>query len=185
MATKPLRDYIKRGPFDDIDTPFSATDYLIPSLVKAFGTPFKHHPIIWETAPPRRYDGKLAVRLRRYGFHVKAYPGVDYFGVGPGADINVLVTNPPFSLKEKWVKRTMELGLPWALLLPIAALGVRRTNLNIYLSKCQIILPPRRVDFTGRKSPWQYVAWFTHGFDLPGGQLIPVDDEGERIGLTT
>ncbi len=91
---------------------------------------------------------------------------------------DVIVTNPPFSLKEKWVARTMEFGKPWALLLPIGALGVRRSYLNVFLSECQIILPPKRIDFTGKKSPWQYCAWYTWGFNLPGGNLIPVDDDG-------
>lgn len=178
---KSLIDYIKRGPWDEIDTPDSATDYLIPSLVEAFGTPFKHYPVIWESAPPADKQSKLAKRLENYGYNVVSYPGLDFFEANATLEADVIVTNPPFSLKEKWVARTMEFGKPWALLLPITALGVRRSNLNVHLSNCQILLPPRRIDFTGQKSNWFFSAWFTWGFNLPGGNLIPVDDLGRRL----
>ncbi len=182
MATKPLKDYAARGPFDDIDTPWSATEYLIPSLHHLIDEPEYEMPVIWEAAPPLDRPSKLADHLIRKGFPVMSYPGEDFFSFEPDPPYQVLVTNPPFSIKEAWVQRTYALGrkndIPWALLMPIAALGVRRSRLNIMLSECQIILPPRRVDFTGKKSPWQYVAWYTWGFDLPGGNLIPVNDNG-------
>ena len=138
-------------------------------------------PVIWESAPPLDRPSKLADHLIRRGFRVRAYPGEDFFKKDfwySHKDFDVIVTNPPFSMKEQWVARTMEFGKPWALLLPIAALGVRRSNLNVYLSECQILLPPRRIDFTGKKAPWQYCAWYTWGLDLPGGNLIPIGDTG-------
>lgn len=176
MPVKPLLDYIARGPFDEIDTPFSATDYLIPALrFYLAGIP---DPVIWESAPPKIRISQLSARLRHHGFRV-IEPGVDFFTYSPAFHFDVMVTNPPFSLKERWVAQCMSFGRPWALLLPIAALGVRRSSLNIFLSECQVILPPRRVDFTGKKAPWQYVAWFCHGFpELTGSSLIPVDDNG-------
>ncbi len=178
MAIKVLIDYIKRGPFNDIDTPDSATDYLIPSL-QASDIP---DAVIWESAPPLDRSSKLQGRLTHHGYNVMSFPGIDYFQGAPDRhSFDVIVTNPPFSLKEKWVARTMEFNKPWALLLPIAALGVRRNDLNVHLSECQILLPPRRIDFTGKKAPWMYCAWFTWGFDLPYGNLIPVDDQGHAL----
>jgi hypothetical protein len=179
VATKPLKDYAARGPFDDIDTPFSATDYLIPSL-RRLDQQFYENLVIWESAIPRDRPSTLGQRLKRHGFTVLGRSR-DFFTVLPAFSYDIIVTNPPFSLKEKWVAHTMTFGKSWALLLPIAALGVRRSNLNVFLSECQVILPPRRIDFTGKLSPWQYVAWFTHGFNLPGGQIIPVDDQGNDV----
>ncbi len=181
MPTQPLLDYITRGPFDEIDTPFSATDYLIPAL-RSLSVDLSK-PVIWESAIPKDRPSKLGERLNEHGFTVLGRP-TDFFTVLPAFSYDVIVTNPPFSIKEKWVSRCMAfaraIDMPWALLLPIAALGVRRSKLNIYLSECQVILPPRRVDFTGKKAPWQYVAWFCHGFpELTGSSLIPVDDNGE------
>ena len=178
MPVRPLLDYIARGPFDEIDTPFSATDYLIPALKFYLeGIP---DPTIWETAMPKNRPSQLGLRLMSHGFSVVGRPR-DFFTATPAFHFDVMVTNPPFSLKERWVAKCMSWGTPWALLLPIAALGVRRSSLNIHLSECQVILPPRRVDFTGKKAPWQYVAWFCHGFPQltsSGSSLIPVDDNG-------
>ena len=189
MATKPLRDYIKRGPFDDIATPFSATDYLIPALNHL--TAYGRHPVIWESAPLRwdaanwtasqlrEKKSKLTERLEHHGFPVIEWRHASFFDIIPPDIYDVIVTNPPYSIKRQWVARTMSHSKPWALLLPIASLGVNKGGLNSMLSECQVVLPPRRVDFTGKGSPWQYVAWYTHGFDLPCGQLIPVNDDGE------
>jgi len=182
MATKPLKDYAKRGPFDDIDTPDSATRYLLPAL-RHLG-----EPIIWESAPPRDRTSTLVMTLRSYGFRTIEYRGEDYFGdeLRTRTHYDVQVTNPPYSLKQQWVARAMELGKPWALLLPITALGVRKGSLNIHLAKCQILLPPRRIDYTGKRSPWFYSAWYTYGFHLPTeSSLVPVDDDGcwDKLGL--
>lgn len=31
----------------------------------------------------------------------------------------------------------------------------------------QIVFPKKRIDFNGKKAPWFYCAWFTHGLNLP------------------
>ena len=175
MATKPLRDYAKRGAFDEIDTPASAVEYLIPTLKRYESS----YPLtIWESAPPPDRQSTLFDTLWDNDFRVTAFKGMDYFENSP-THYDMQVTNPPYSLKQQWVARAMELGKPWALLLPITALGVRKGGLNVHLSRCRVLLPPRRIDYTGKKAPWFFSAWFTYGIGHAG--LVPVDDEGRRV----
>lgn len=42
------------------------------------------------------------------------------------SDIDCIVSNPPFSLKDKVLKRLFELGKPFAMLMPITALGGKK-----------------------------------------------------------
>ncbi len=76
-----------------------------------------------------------------------------------------MVTNPPFSLKAKWLERANNLGKPYAILLPVTTLGAR--NCQLQLDGADVLFLPRRIDFTGGNSPWFAVAWFTKGLGLP------------------
>lgn len=121
----------ERKPADLYPTPVDGTESLIPAL-KAMkrpdGTPIKR---IWE---PACGDGRLARVLEWHGFEVIAtdlreYPG---FGVG-GLDflnddplekwgwdvgeIDAIVTNPPFSLAEEFIRRSLSITPNVAMLL--------------------------------------------------------------------
>jgi ABC-type antimicrobial peptide transport system permease subunit len=47
--------------------------------------------------------------------------GNDFFSYEPN-EWDILITNPPFSIKDKWIKRCYDLDKPWILLLPLTAL---------------------------------------------------------------
>ena len=152
----PMIEFMKRGPFDKIDTPAVALDPLLPHLPK--------NALIWESAPGKR---ALVERLREAGRDVTYYMGRDFFNYFPST-WDIQVTNPPFSIKHKWLERSEELRKPWALLLPVTTLGVGRCQ--PYLEGCEILFFPKRIDFTGKKAPWFAVAWFTKGLNI-GKQL--------------
>ena len=70
-------------------------------------------------------------------------------------------------VKDKFLERCYEIGKPFALLLPLTALeGIARQELYKKYG-LELILLPKRIDFTGKKAPWFAVAWFTYGFNLP------------------
>ena len=146
-----MQESSKRGIYDELYTPYEAVHYLIP---------FLPNKIIWESAPG---DGKLVNILKQKGYLV-VWSDQDYFEWKPEV-WDIQVTNPPFSIKAKWLKRANELGKPYAILLPITTLGAR--NCQLQLDDVELILLPHRIDFTGKKAPWFAVAWFTKGLKLP------------------
>lgn len=158
VATKryPMIEFMKRGPFDKIDTPAVALDPLLPYLPKEW--------TLWEIAPGA---GALKELLKSEGYSVIShrYPFPSFQGP-PIHD--AIVTNPPFSKKAQFLKHVEANGKPWALLLPVTTLGVGRCQ--PYLEGCEILFFPKRIDFTGGGAPWFAVAWFTKGLKI-GTQL--------------
>lgn len=148
----PLRDSV---PFDDLWTPENALDPLLRHL--------RRELVVWEATPGR---GHLVDFLRQRGYRV-ASENRDFFSWEPRT-WDVMVTNPPYSLKHKFLERAKQLAKPFALLLPVTTLGVRRCQ--CHLTGAEIIFLPKRVDFTGKGAPWFAVAWFTLGLRI-GRQL--------------
>ena len=137
---------------DDLDTPAEALIPLIPYLPKQ----------VWEPCPGR---GALTYALEKNNVNV-IETFTDFMETdGPASMCEAIVTNPPFSKKAKFISRCMELGKPWALLLPVTTLGVRACQKN--LINCQFLFLPRRIDFTGKRAPWFAVMWVCYGLGLP------------------
>ena len=145
MPIKAMQESSERGPYDELYTPEEAISYIIPYL---------KGKKIWESAP-----GKLNIVniLKKNGIKT-IWKDRDYFEWEP-PDYDIQVTNPPFSIKAKWLKRANELGKPYAILLHVTTLGSR--SCQSQLEESDILFLPRRIDFTGKKAPWFAVAWFT------------------------
>lgn len=84
----------------------------------------------------------------------------DFFECGPYEVFDGVVTNPPYSKKDKFIEHCYNLGKPFALLLPVTAIqGQRRGSLFIERG-ISLLVYNKRIDFTGKKSPTFGVAWF-------------------------
>lgn len=138
---------------DNLATPIEALRPLLPYLPQN----------IWECAEG---DGQLAKLLKAEGKEVYA-TSTDFLTSYPPKRIEAIVTNPPYSIKTKFLERAYETGLPFAFLMPITALeGIRRQELYSRHG-LQVLFLPKRIDFTGKKAPWFAVAWFTWKLNLP------------------
>lgn len=75
-------------------------------------------------------------------------------------DYDCIITNPPYSKKDKFIKKCYEIGKPFALLLPVSSLqGMYRGNM--FATKgIELLVLNKRIDFTGKKAPHFGVAWF-------------------------
>lgn len=155
------------GP-DDFQTEDYGTDVLAPYL-----PPGCH---VWECAAGQ---GRMAARLEHHGFRVTQSDiktGTDFldrlsFAPSP-RKWDVVVTNPPYSIKDDFLRRCLEAPQPFALLLPVTAIGeIERGRMWRQYGGIDVILPRRRILFTtpsGKSGGgWFFTAWFCRGLDIP------------------
>lgn len=145
----------KVPPKDDYRTPEVAVNLLLKYLPNKLKT-------IWECCDSG--DSIITQVLKKAGFRVistSIETGLDFLKDVPDFDFDIIITNPPFSKKDNFIKKCYEYNKSFALLLPISALGgITRTKL-FKKNGVSLIIPNRRINFIGGKSnAWFHSAWF-------------------------
>ena len=146
-------------------TPPEAVRYITPHIRKEWR--------VWECADAN--EGNIVQTLREDGYDVVGTDilnGFDFLSpLMPTPEFDCIVTNPPYSIKDEWLQRCYDLGKPFALLLPITALGEQERVKMYKQNGIQLLLPPSRINFgtpSGEGSgSWFYAAWFCHGLNFP------------------
>ena len=154
---------------DDFQTPKEAINCLIPYLNKDW--------TIWECAVGK---GNLFKAFKNKGFEVNGTDiiaedvyKIDFLKDNPSWiwEMDCIVTNPPYTLKEKFLERCYELGKPFALLMPLTALESERRQKLFRKFGIQLIIPNKRFNFETPSGngggSWFATAWFTWGLNLP------------------
>lgn len=140
--------------FDELYTPEYAIYPIIDKLDK--------HKIIWECCYG---TGQLKKHLTKNGFNVVGDPNIDFFK--NTVDCDIIVTNPPFSLKRKMIERAFELGKPFAFLVPLTILEGKKSMELFNNKNIEIIIPSKRIDFMDKgSSNWFCVIWLTYGLNI-------------------
>jgi len=144
-------------------------DYMTPkSAWESIKQYIPQDKIIWEAFYG---DGKSGQYLHELGFTVIHEP-IDFFQENRG---DVVVSNPPFSLKMKVLKRLKELDKPFILLLPATTLGTR-TLQDLYGNDIQLIIPKGRISYTKNgketKSVWFASFFYCYKINLPRDLVI-------------
>ena len=152
--------------FDDFQTPAYALKPLFPFL--------RGDWVIWECAQGK---GNLSSALRKAGYVVAGsdiLTGQDFLNWQPNVVWDCIVTNPPYSLKQKFIVRAYQMGKPFAFLLPLTTLETRARQALFERHGVEIILFDRRVNFEvpsqKESKSWFATAWFTNGLKI-GQQL--------------
>lgn len=130
----------RRDDMDDFQSPPCVLDPLLPFLKPA--------SIVWECATGK---GNLVRRLTEAGhwvIHIDILTGTNFFTDDAPFIYDLVVTNPPFTLKNQFLERCYEMKKPLALLMPFmpstpASDSVRISNMVSKFSCC-----PRRSHFT-------------------------------------
>lgn len=155
----PKTEYSKREKFvnpDECFTPEYAITPLLPYL--------KKKSIIWDCAFG---SGRLAQHFEKKGFIVVGKEEDDFLDTD--LDCSYIITNPPYSKKDIFLKRAFELGKPFAFLLPLTTLeGIKRGKM-FKQNGIQLLIPNKRINFeipSGKKSSWFATAWFCWKFNL-------------------
>lgn len=162
MIKQALIHYIKSEKNDECYTPREAILPLLPYLPK--------DKIYWECTDFGQ--SQITQTLREFDFnvigtHIKQ--GIDFLKDSPNFHFDIIITNPPYSLKTQFLQRCYELGKPFALLLPITTLeGVERGKLFRKYG-IQLLVLNRRINFlVNKKRVWFNTSWFCW-------QLLPRD----------
>jgi len=156
-------------PFDLCQTPPYALSPLLAHLQSDW--------LIWECAAG---EGNLSNALSDYGYHVIAtdiIAGQNFFDeCQPGLPWDVIVTNPPYSIKYDWLERCYSFGMPFALLMPVEMMAAAKAQRLLSRYGFELILLDKRVNFKmpnlgynghGAQFP---VAWYSWGLGI--GQQV-------------
>jgi len=129
--------------------------------------------VYWEPACGK---GNLVKALNTRGFNcfgTDLLTGTSFFDLQP-APYDCIITNPPFSLKDEFLKHAYDLNKPFAFLLPITALETPARQNLFKRFGIEIIFMDKRLHYksasvTSHRS-WFASAWFTWGLDI-GSQI--------------
>tara|TARA_S200002703_G_scaffold155902_1_gene160620 strand:- start:1175 stop:1681 length:507 start_codon:yes stop_codon:yes gene_type:complete len=132
MAGFHTKTFIKH---DDYMTPKSAWENIIDFIPK--------DKIIWEAFYG---DGISGDYMKELGLNVIHKP-VDFFKNNLG---DIIVSNPPFSLKKEVFTRLKKLDKPFIIICPSSCINTKYMRELFFDSKypLQIIIPKKRINFT-------------------------------------
>jgi hypothetical protein len=148
----------KTGKGDEYYTPKYVVEILLPYLrVKDFKT-------IW--CPCDTEDSWFVKVLRESGYDVipsHISQDKDFLLYEPSKQYDAIITNPPFSIKNKIIQRCLDLGKPFALLL--SATVIQSASLVQLLEKAPklyFLLFDKRISYSGDRP--SFPSWyFTSG----------------------
>jgi hypothetical protein len=145
------------GRSDEFQTPKEAIIPLLPYLNKDW--------TIWECAWGK---GSLAKHLDKEGF---AVIGDNEDFLKSFKECHCIITNPPYSKKDEFLKRAFEIGKPFAFLMPLTALEGKKRGELFRKYGIQLIIPNKRINFitpSGKGGgAWFQTAWFCYKLNLP------------------
>jgi hypothetical protein len=118
--------------YDDYMTPKSAWEAIISYIPRNL--------VVWEAFYG---DGQSGRYLTELGLNVIHEKDLDFFQENKG---DIIISNPPFTLKRQVLERLKTLDKPFILLCPI---GMLLTNYfrNLFGEECQFIIPRKRIQF--------------------------------------
>ena len=145
---------------DICQTPAYALEPLLPYIKTST------HGRVWECADGEGYLKKAISNAGHSVWGTDIIRGGDFLELNPLPDTEFIITNPPFSLKYRFLKRCYELEKPFALLMPVDVLGSVTAQRLFKEHGFELMLLNKRIDFKmpnkgwGGAGAWFPVAWF-------------------------
>lgn len=154
-------DFVQRGVYDELYTPPEAVEMILPFIPATADR-------IWECTDMGSSTISSVLSGKGYyvlGSHID--DGQDFFDYEP-LMYDMIITNPPYSLKNRFLKRAFELGKPFMFLLPLTTLEGLERGKMFREHRIQLLIPDMRFNFKPEKnsSAWFATAWFCHGIGL-------------------
>tara|TARA_R110001592_G_C12858051_1_gene722534 strand:+ start:144 stop:638 length:495 start_codon:yes stop_codon:yes gene_type:complete len=140
---------------DDYETPKHILEMIFPYII-----PYKriYDPFYCTGRVKKNWEelGKECINEKLDAFN-REHPECD-----------IVISNIPFSIKEKSMKLFIELGKPFIILMPIDAMGSKW--INKYFDKLQFIIPHKRLHFSKNgklgNGSWFDTCFYCYGLNL-------------------
>jgi len=137
---------------DECYTPSYAVEPLLEYLPK--------DKVIYEATS--NISSQIVDFLKEQGYKVISSNGRDFLE-DELPEFDILVTNPPYSNRDKFLKKCYELNKPFALLLPVATLQGNKRGQWFMDKGLELLVLNQRVNFYDKgSSPHFGVAWFCY-----------------------
>lgn len=170
--------------YDELYTPAYAVKPLLPYLeyfdeINRYRQNIPKRIVIWECTGK---GSTITAVLKAHRFNIKETHidnGIDFLKDDPPFNYDIIVSNPPYSQKNLFLKRAFELGKPFAFLLPINTLTTEIRGKLFRKYGIQVLILDKRIDYTGKKNPWQNTSWFCSG--LLYEQLVFAELQKEEL----
>ena len=129
--------------------------------------------VVWEAFSNGDFEG--VDYLRRICQEVVSHTG-DFFDNDEG---EIVITNPPFSIKRKVLERLKELEKPFIMILPTLSLQTKYMK-ALFGDDIQVILPSRKMSYykiiDGEKKIYNQISWYScyvcYKMNLPKDLII-------------
>jgi len=175
LVKRTMINTMTRDKFDDLYTPRSAVIPILEILPK--------DKIVWECCDDGGSD--ISTVLRENGYTVISTDiktGFDFLKDTPDFEFDMIVTNPPYSLKTKFLEKCYSYDKPFALLLPLTTLeGIARGNLFRKYGINVLVLDSRVGYIKEKHSPWFNSSWFFWKFFKYEDNLMFYSMEEENV----
>ena len=151
---KVMIGYMQNIKNDEFYTPDEAIYPLLPYLPK--------DKIYWECTDFGSSNITKILKENGYkviGTHKKF--GFDFLKDEPNFDYDIIITNPPYSIKNDFLIRAYELNKPFCFLLPITALEGRVRGELFRNFGIEVLVLDKRINFMpNNKNVWFNTSWF-------------------------
>lgn len=148
-------NYVQHTKNDELYTP----EYAITPLLKYLPQNIK----VWECTDFG--ESNITKILKEQGYEVITThkDNFDFLEDVANFDFDAIITNPPYSLKDAFIKKCYEYQKPFALLLPLTSLeGIGRGKMYRE-NGIEVLVFDRRCNFiydNAKKSNWFNTSWF-------------------------
>ena len=151
---KALINYIKQAKHDQFYTPPEAVFPILKYLPK--------DKIYWECTDCG--NSSITKVLKERGFNVVSTHinnGFDFLRDTPNFNFDIIITNPPYSLKTEFIRRAYSFGKPFLFLLPLTSLEGKSRGKLFRENGLQLIVLDSRINFMAdKKNVWFNTSWF-------------------------
>ena len=152
---KAMINYMKNEKNDELYTPNYAIEPLLKYLPK--------DKIILECTDFGSSNITKLLKQHDYKVISTHKDNFDFLTDIPNFDFDIIITNPPYSLKNEFLKKCYEYDKPFCLLLPLTSLeGIERGKM--FREKgIDVLVLDKRCDFMdNKKSNWFNTSWFCY-----------------------